>query len=142
MFANSWPSTLNFKSFSRSLEQFFLTDHQNNFKNKIPLMCILLTTSETSSKTINFFTIFPYFIFFIHQIKHPIMFDLINKLLIKKKTSYSTTCIFDSQSKTFKTSSKQTKRIGIWYVVSEFRISCWVDVFEQDIVHRFKIRNW
>ena len=36
----------------------------------------------------------------------------------------------------FKTNKKN------WYVVSEFRISCWVDVFEQDIVHRFKIRDW
>ena len=35
-FANSQPSALNFKSFSRSLEQFFLTVVQNNFGNKIP----------------------------------------------------------------------------------------------------------
>ena len=34
-FANSWPSALNFKSFSWSLEQFFLTVCQNNFGNKI-----------------------------------------------------------------------------------------------------------
>ena len=37
MFANSRPSALNFKSFSRSLEQFFLTVGQNNFGNKIPI---------------------------------------------------------------------------------------------------------
>ena len=37
VFANSWPSASNFKSFSRSLEQFFLTLGQNNFGNKIPL---------------------------------------------------------------------------------------------------------
>ena len=37
-FANSWPSASNFKSFSRSLEQFFLTVGQNNFGNKIPLL--------------------------------------------------------------------------------------------------------
>ena len=36
-FANSWPSASNFKSFSRSLEQFFLTVGQNNFGNKIPI---------------------------------------------------------------------------------------------------------
>ena len=36
-FPNSWPSALNFKSFSRSLEYFFLTVGQNNFGNKIPL---------------------------------------------------------------------------------------------------------
>ena len=35
-FANSWPSDSNFKSFSRSLEHFFLTLGQNNFGNKIP----------------------------------------------------------------------------------------------------------
>ena len=35
-FENSRPSASNFKSFSRSLEQFFLTVGQNNFGNKIP----------------------------------------------------------------------------------------------------------
>ena len=35
IFANSWPSASNFKSFSQSLEQFFLTVGQNNFGNKI-----------------------------------------------------------------------------------------------------------
>ena len=35
-FANSHPSASNFKSFSRSLEHFFLTEGQNNFENKIP----------------------------------------------------------------------------------------------------------
>ena len=34
-FANSWPSTLNFNSFSRLLEHFFLTVGQKNFGNKI-----------------------------------------------------------------------------------------------------------
>ena len=38
-FANSRPSCSNFKSFSRSLEQFFLTVGQNNFGNKIPFLC-------------------------------------------------------------------------------------------------------
>ena len=33
---NSWPSASNFKSFSRTLEQFFLTVGENNFDNKIP----------------------------------------------------------------------------------------------------------
>ena len=37
-FANSLPSASNFKSFSRSLEQFFLTVGQNNFGNKIPFL--------------------------------------------------------------------------------------------------------
>ena len=37
-FANSRPSATNFKNFSRSLEQFFLTVGQNNFGNKIPIL--------------------------------------------------------------------------------------------------------
>ena len=36
-FENSRPSASNFKSFSQSLEQFFLTVGQNNFGNKIQL---------------------------------------------------------------------------------------------------------
>ena len=35
--ASSRPSASNFKSFSRSLEHFFLTVGRNNFGNKIPL---------------------------------------------------------------------------------------------------------
>ena len=38
IFANSRPSASNFKSFSRSQEQFFLTVGQNNFGNKIPFI--------------------------------------------------------------------------------------------------------
>ena len=38
IFANSKPSASNFKSFSRSLEHFFLTVGQNNFGNKIPFV--------------------------------------------------------------------------------------------------------
>ena len=37
IFANSQPSASNFKSFSRSLEHFFLALGQNNFGNKISL---------------------------------------------------------------------------------------------------------
>ena len=37
IFANSRPSASNFKSFSWSLEQYFLTKGQNIFGNKIPL---------------------------------------------------------------------------------------------------------
>ena len=40
-FGDSRPSASNFKSFSRSLEQFFLTVGQNNFGNKIPLLFML-----------------------------------------------------------------------------------------------------
>ena len=35
-FANSQPSASNFKSFSQSQKQFFLTVGQNNFGNKMP----------------------------------------------------------------------------------------------------------
>ena len=38
IFENSRPSASNFKSFSQSLEQFFLTVGQNNFGNKIPFI--------------------------------------------------------------------------------------------------------
>ena len=48
--ANSQPSALNFKSFSRSLEQFFLTVGHNNFGNKIPLL--LAGTVLTSKRCI------------------------------------------------------------------------------------------
>ena len=40
MFANSRPSASNFKSFSRSLEQFFLTLGKKNFGNKIPFLSV------------------------------------------------------------------------------------------------------
>ena len=44
-FANSQPSSSNFKSFSQSLEHiFFLTVGQNNFGNKIPFLQLLLLT--------------------------------------------------------------------------------------------------
>ena len=39
-FANSRPSASNFKSFSWSLAQFFLTVGQNNFGNKLPFLFI------------------------------------------------------------------------------------------------------
>ena len=39
-FANSWPLAWNFKSFSWSLKQLFLTVGQNNFGNKIPQFSI------------------------------------------------------------------------------------------------------
>ena len=38
IFVNSGPSASNFKFFSWSLEQFFLTVDQNNFGNKIPFL--------------------------------------------------------------------------------------------------------
>ena len=51
-FANSRPSASNFKNFSRSLEQFFLTVGQNNFGNKIPIFpfeCFSKSSNSGSS---------------------------------------------------------------------------------------------
>ena len=42
-FENSLLSASNFKSFSQSLEQFYLTVGQNNFGNKIPFLCMFVT---------------------------------------------------------------------------------------------------
>ena len=41
-FVNSRPSALNFTSFSRTLERFFLWVGQNNFDNKIPNLTFLV----------------------------------------------------------------------------------------------------
>ena len=41
IFANSWPSAMIFKSFSRLLRQFFLTVGQSSFGNKIPIVSSL-----------------------------------------------------------------------------------------------------
>jgi hypothetical protein len=46
-FANSWLSASNFKSFSWSLKQFFLTVGQNNFGNKITFLNISLFHKES-----------------------------------------------------------------------------------------------
>ena len=61
IFANSQPSSSNFKSFSRSLEQFFLTVGQNNFGNEIPflirIVCFYYSTDMNNiatSKKISF----------------------------------------------------------------------------------------
>ena len=54
-FADSRPSASNFKIFSRSLEQFFLTVGLNNFYNKIQffwLHCELLASSTQLEKII------------------------------------------------------------------------------------------
>ena len=48
-FANFRPSASNFKSFSQSLEQYFLTVGQNNFVNKIPYQIILRLLFFSSS---------------------------------------------------------------------------------------------
>ena len=49
-FANSRLSAYNFKIFTRSVEQFFLTVSQNNFGNKIPFMLhMYISASHTIS---------------------------------------------------------------------------------------------
>ena len=49
-FANSRPSALNFKSFSRSLEQFLLTVGPNNFGNKLPFLLMHNSHFEKQNK--------------------------------------------------------------------------------------------
>ena len=49
IFANSRPSASNFKSFSWSLEHFFLTVGQNNFGNKISFLHWRMCTATKSS---------------------------------------------------------------------------------------------
>ena len=55
IFANSWPSSSNFKGFSRSLEYFFLTVCQNNFETKyhgfffLPCMHAVMKMATMSS---------------------------------------------------------------------------------------------
>ena len=53
IFAKSRPSASNFKSFSRSLEQFFLTVGLNNFGNKIPF--IIFAALELTGHVFNFY---------------------------------------------------------------------------------------
>ena len=48
-FANSRPSASNFKSFSQSLEHFFLTVGQNNFGNKTPFPTYILHETRFQS---------------------------------------------------------------------------------------------
>ena len=65
-FENSRPSASNFKSFSRSLEQFFLTIGQNNSGNKIPFLvaslskltfsAVIIAVSVGSNSTSNLVT--------------------------------------------------------------------------------------
>ena len=50
IFSNSPPSASNFKSFSRSLEHFFLTVGQNNFGNKIPHFFFRLIWTRNTRK--------------------------------------------------------------------------------------------
>ena len=61
IFANSRPSASNFKTLSRSLEQFFLTIGQNNFCNKIPILTVqqiwhsTLILNKRAKKTVDMF---------------------------------------------------------------------------------------
>jgi hypothetical protein len=52
-FANSRPSASNFKFFSQSLEQFFLTVYQNNFGKKIPFLLCTKSNLNYSFKSMN-----------------------------------------------------------------------------------------
>ena len=46
MFANSRPSASNFKSFSQSVEQFFLKVGKNNFGKNIPIVIVAQSTGS------------------------------------------------------------------------------------------------
>ena len=48
IFANSWTSASNFKSFSQSTEQFFLAVGRNNFGNKVPFLTVRLKNTFNS----------------------------------------------------------------------------------------------
>ena len=56
IFANSRPSASNFKSFSQSLEHFFLTVGQKNFGNKIPFLSSCFPILEFLETNKNFYT--------------------------------------------------------------------------------------
>ena len=53
-FANSRPIALNFKSFSQSLDHFFLTVGQDNFGNKIPFLFIV--RKKNSGKYLQYYS--------------------------------------------------------------------------------------
>ena len=55
IFADSRPSASNFKSFSRSLEQFFLTVGQNSFGNKIPFLPVTKVKYDTKIFSVGYF---------------------------------------------------------------------------------------
>ena len=82
IFENSWPSTSNFNSFSRSLEQFFITVGQDNFGNKIPLKLGL----NWNLLDLNVFSV-PYFISSNENESKSILFCLcfLLKLLFNKQ---------------------------------------------------------
>ena len=54
IYPNSWPSALNFQSFSQSVEQFFLTVGQKNFGNKIPCHTLLTRSNNTNWDTFRY----------------------------------------------------------------------------------------
>ena len=63
IFANSRPSASNFKSFSRSLEHFFLIVGQNNFGNKIPFLKNKKKGKAKREKTQTIFRLFCLIVF-------------------------------------------------------------------------------
>ena len=93
-FANSWPSALNFKRFSQSLEQFFLTVGQNNFGNKLP------------------FFLYSSIHFFVQSLS-----ALLPKIysLFFKETVYQDWDFFTCQSHVHLTSAKEISFPHFWY---------------------------
>ena len=72
-FTNSWPSASNFKYFSRSLEQFFLTVGQNNFGNKITFLHCRCYYCDLEVKIAQLF-----FLLFFQVWKKPCFEEMIN----------------------------------------------------------------
>ena len=92
IFANFQPSASNFKNFSPSLEHFFLTQGQNNFGNKIPIL----------STNIRFWFIFTYYFSYINKRKCRQFQSILKRTLfltfrkLKKQGHYVTKIIFFS----------------------------------------------
>ena len=94
-FANSRPSASDFKSFSGSLENFFLTVGQNNFGNKIYLhkdkkLSNLTDLTPISTKMISKLQAWPVLLH--HHLSKLIMYTFLNQLMIVDSYGISCCC--------------------------------------------------
>jgi hypothetical protein len=94
-FANSWPSVSNFKSFSRLLEQFFLTVGQNNFGNKIPLNTYLQWHLDCYCLLLKTFSIFVS-CNYCFQMAYVCIFKILNFSCFWSWKSWSTKILYES----------------------------------------------
>ena len=81
LFANSQPSASNFKSFSRSLEHFFLTVGQNNFGNKIPKLVFALHKKLFPMFQSNNLRLIQLIVCFFHFAKHNVIGRFHNEVI-------------------------------------------------------------